>query len=216
MMERCKSITAEIRQKQIACAFAVPVEQFRDQLEGYDEIVKKPMDLSTVEDKLKNQKYRNTSEWYEDMRLVFQNAIDYYPEGDSLSLIAIYLLDVFEKMAIGLNIETDQAWVDEVNRVSNKLSKLIGSPPSAQKSTQLISELRQKSAQIATPKPQEIPAIVDKLNNIVNDDDQREIVFAILRDIQDMPIEEAASKPIDLEKLSPAAMKTLIYFSQTL
>lgn len=46
-------------------------------LPDYHDIIDVPMDLSTVKDKLFNDKYETPNEFYNDMRLIFQNSRTY-------------------------------------------------------------------------------------------------------------------------------------------
>lgn len=41
---------------------------------NYFEIIKAPMDLSTIENKIKNYEYNNDEEFNEDLRLIWKNA----------------------------------------------------------------------------------------------------------------------------------------------
>ena len=214
MMERCHEITSEIMGKSISGAFNIPIDTVLNDLEGYNEVVKKPMDLQKVMDNLNKKRYSCPYEWYKDIRLVFQNAIDYYNEGEIYSIEAIYLLNVLNKLSIGLNLKTEQEWSNSVTKLSKKLTDYIGNPPSTQKSSQLITDLRSKIDQIPTLKPQEIPAIVEKLNNIITKDECRENVISILKGFLGSEAEDIIKKPIDLEKLSPATIKALMCYAQ--
>eukprot|EP00916_Digyalum_oweni_P006303 GHVL01010876.1.p1 GENE.GHVL01010876.1~~GHVL01010876.1.p1 ORF type:complete len:104 (+),score=10.09 GHVL01010876.1:50-361(+) len=57
--------------------FIEPVDPVQMNLIGYHDIVKTPMDFSTIESKLKT--YTQPSEFWDDMTLVFDNAEAYNP-----------------------------------------------------------------------------------------------------------------------------------------
>lgn len=214
MMERCREITVKIMEKPISAAFNIPIDSVLGELDGYTDKIKKPIDLPKVMENLNRRKYSSPYDWYKDMVLVFQNAIDYYPETEIYSIFAKYLLMVLNKLAVGLNLESENEWTKSVVKMSKKLTEVIGNPPSTQKSSQLISELRTKIDNVPPLKPQEIPVIVDKLNTIISKDENRENVIAILKGFQGSEADELIKKPIDLDKLSPAATKALICYVQ--
>ena len=52
-------------------------------LHDYHEVIKKPMDLSTVKRKVENNDYASAAEFAEDTRLIFTNCYRYNsPESD--------------------------------------------------------------------------------------------------------------------------------------
>jgi len=82
-----------------AIEFNQPVEEKYGKLVDYEQIIKEPMDLRTITDKLKNRKleYKTLADWARDVRLVFKNARLYNRHDSSIYLDAVYLSDVYEK-----------------------------------------------------------------------------------------------------------------------
>ena len=173
-MDQCKIITREFIKRPSAFLFTVPIDPNAEGLENYDNIVKKRMDLGTINENLQKRLYNNTIEWYDDMCLVFQNAIDYYPYESKLSMIARYLLEEFKKAAYGLNISSEQIWLDSVQKLSSQLTEIISQPPSFQQSSPNISSLFQRAEKTQEPDKQAIASYVEKLNAITANDDIRE------------------------------------------
>ena len=122
-LERCKNITREFLSKPLSILFRNPVDPIQDGLKNYFEIVKKPIDLTTINNKLQKRLYNTSTEWYDDMCLVFQNAIDYYPEESQLSMIAKYKLNEFKKLAIGLNSDSEDKWLKEISKIMRSFFK---------------------------------------------------------------------------------------------
>lgn len=60
-------------------------------------VIKKPMDLGTIEDRLQNNKYSNPEQVVEDIRLTFANARAFNPKEDPCHQEAVRLLDLFEQ-----------------------------------------------------------------------------------------------------------------------
>jgi bromodomain-containing factor 1 len=57
----------------IAWPFLLPVDPVAWNIIGYFDVVKHPMDISTVEKKLNNGEYKDTAEFEADVRLIFHN-----------------------------------------------------------------------------------------------------------------------------------------------
>lgn len=52
------------------------------QVPDYAEVIKKPMDLSTVLCKIDLHQYRTVKEFRQDVDLIWQNALEYNPDRD--------------------------------------------------------------------------------------------------------------------------------------
>lgn len=52
------------------------------QVPDYAEVIKKPMDLSTVLSKIDLHQYGTVKEFLEDVDLIWQNALEYNPDRD--------------------------------------------------------------------------------------------------------------------------------------
>lgn len=63
----------------------------------YFQIIKKPMDLGTVQTKLQNNVYEKAKDFEEDVRLVFKNCYKFNPEGDYVNQQGHALEELFDK-----------------------------------------------------------------------------------------------------------------------
>ncbi|OMJ07587.1 Bromodomain-containing protein [Smittium culicis] len=61
--------------------FLQPVDPIKQQVPNYFEVVKKPMDLSTVESKLSSNKYKTKEMFFDDIKLIVKNCNLFNPEG---------------------------------------------------------------------------------------------------------------------------------------
>lgn len=52
------------------------------QVPDYAEVIKKPMDLSTVLSRIDLHQYRTVKEFLQDVDLIWQNALEYNPDRD--------------------------------------------------------------------------------------------------------------------------------------
>ncbi|KAJ1680356.1 hypothetical protein EV182_000138 [Spiromyces aspiralis] len=75
--------------------FLQPVDPIKLNIPDYPEIIKQPMDLSTVEKKLKSQQYPNVAQFKADLKLVFDNCYLYNGKDSPIGLMAQNLEKVF-------------------------------------------------------------------------------------------------------------------------
>ncbi|XP_034043675.1 bromodomain-containing protein 4-like isoform X2 [Thalassophryne amazonica] len=87
-----------LSKKHVAYAwpFYKPVDVKTLGLHDYLDIIKHPMDLSTIKKKLDNRQYRDAQEFAADVRLMFSNCYKYNPADHDVVAMARKLQDVFE------------------------------------------------------------------------------------------------------------------------
>ncbi|KAL0362436.1 UNVERIFIED_CONTAM: Transcription factor GTE4 [Sesamum calycinum] len=76
--------------------FNKPVDAVGLGLHDYFEIIRNPMDLGTVKDRLTQNWYKSPLEFAEDVRLTFRNAMTYNPKEQDVYVMAEQLSKVFE------------------------------------------------------------------------------------------------------------------------
>lgn len=79
-----------------AWPFYKPVDAELLGLHDYFDIIKKPMDLGTVKQKMDNRAYKTATEFAADVRLIFTNCYKYNPPDHDVVAMARKLQDVFE------------------------------------------------------------------------------------------------------------------------
>nr|XP_020452864.1 ATPase family AAA domain-containing protein 2 isoform X2 [Monopterus albus] len=75
-----RDVTNRLSQDKRFRAFTKPVDL--DEVPDYAEVIKKPMDLSTVLSKIDLHQYGTVKEFLEDVDLIWQNALEYNPDRD--------------------------------------------------------------------------------------------------------------------------------------
>lgn len=112
----CKKLLQHLRKSPNAVAFLEPVDWKAMGLRDYPQIIKNPMDLSTMASKLSSGQYNCQADFVFDFKLIVTNCKTYNAEGAE-----VYV------MAEELDSEFDQAiariWLDEAKRVLNTLKK---------------------------------------------------------------------------------------------
>jgi bromodomain-containing factor 1 len=96
----CNQTLKELMSKKhfnINFPFLAPVDTVALNIPNYEEIIKEPMDLGTIQTKLANNQYENGDEFERDVRLVFQNCYGFNPEGTDVNMMGHRLESLFDK-----------------------------------------------------------------------------------------------------------------------
>ncbi|ORX51950.1 Bromodomain-containing protein [Hesseltinella vesiculosa] len=99
-MKFCVQTLAELKKqkyKDINFPFLFPVDHVALNIPDYPTIVKHPMDLSTIENKLNNEEYPSAQDFATDVRLMFSNCYLYNPPSLPIYQMAERLEKVFEE-----------------------------------------------------------------------------------------------------------------------
>lgn len=106
----CLSIIRTLKKQKDAAAFRLPVDPDALKIPHYPQIIKQPMDLSTMEHKLAssnpikpdaniaNHRYHNADEFETDFRLIIRNCETFNGIDHIISLQGKRLEEVFDKM----------------------------------------------------------------------------------------------------------------------
>jgi len=98
-LQACNEILKELFGKKhagYAWPFYKPVDTTLLELHDYRKVVKTPMDLGTIKNKMENRQYNNSLEFANDMRLICTNCYKYNPPDHDVVAMARKLQDVFE------------------------------------------------------------------------------------------------------------------------
>ncbi|KAG8506078.1 LOW QUALITY PROTEIN: Bromodomain-containing protein 2, partial [Galemys pyrenaicus] len=98
-LRHCGSILKEMLSKKHAAyawPFYKPVDAEALELHDYHDIIKHPMDLSTVKKKMDSREYPDAQGFAADVRLMFSNCYKYNPPDHEVVAMARRLQDVFE------------------------------------------------------------------------------------------------------------------------
>ncbi|XP_008782804.2 transcription factor GTE7-like [Phoenix dactylifera] len=96
MMKKCGQILTKLMKNKKSVWFNSPVDVVGMGLHDYFQIIKHPMDLGTVRSKLSKGLYPSPLEFAADVRLTFNNALIYNPEGHEVHKLADQFLRLFE------------------------------------------------------------------------------------------------------------------------
>ena len=97
MWEWCKYILQDFRKMPQAVLFLEPVDWEKLRLPLYPKIIKNPMDLKTIKEKLDRNQYSNIFEFNQDMNLIWSNAKAFNRPGSDIFKSAEFLCNVWKK-----------------------------------------------------------------------------------------------------------------------
>jgi hypothetical protein len=131
--QQCIKITNKLLRNPLSLYFRQPVDPVRDGLPDYFEKVKAPMDISTVLQKLAENKYSAVDKWKEDVALIWRNAIHYNGEGSLPASFAHELSEVFKRLCDVIPRTEWELWMVRLRRAQQKLIQYIDARPDARK-----------------------------------------------------------------------------------
>jgi hypothetical protein len=100
--------------------FVDPVDPEQDEAPGYFDVVKRPMDLSTVRRKLEDGDYATVHDWKEDVLLTFSNALCYNGKGSPVGVIATDLQALFRDLVKTISDDQNATWLSELVQLSRE------------------------------------------------------------------------------------------------
>lgn len=105
----CVDLLARLMKHKHGWVFNKPVDVEALNLHDYHVIIKNPMDLGTIKTKLSKHLYNSPKEFYEDVKLTFNNAMTYNPKGHEVHGMAEELLKIFEAKWPAINADYNLA-----------------------------------------------------------------------------------------------------------
>lgn len=111
------------RYQSFSAAFLQPVDPVALNIPNYHQVIKKPMDVSTIRQKLTEQQYENLKEFESDFRLMFKNCYRFNPPGHPVDAAGHQFEEIFNQ---------------EMAKKNERIKALA--PPSTRESSQEESE----------------------------------------------------------------------------
>ena len=96
----CQTVVKELQKKihePYSYPFLTPVDAVALKIPDYHDIITQPMDIQTLDNKLKNQQYATADEFYADAKLIFKNCYRYNGVNAPISGLAKQFEKVFDK-----------------------------------------------------------------------------------------------------------------------
>lgn len=96
-MLECQKAIIKLRKHPYAWPFNQPVDPVALNIPTYFDIIKHPMDLGTIQEKLETEKYSNPEEFIQDVELVWNNCYTFNHPSHDISKMAATLSKLFNK-----------------------------------------------------------------------------------------------------------------------
>ncbi|XP_016311256.1 bromodomain-containing protein 3-like isoform X5 [Sinocyclocheilus anshuiensis] len=129
-----------------AWPFYKPVDAEALELHDYHEIIKQPMDLSTVKKKMDSREYQDAQSFAADIRLMFSNCYKYNPPDHEVVAMARKLQDVFEMKFAKMPDEPAEPSSPSAVSATAVVSKSTGSSESSADSSSSSSDSEEERA----------------------------------------------------------------------
>lgn len=128
--DECREVMDELTKRPTSKMFAEPVDPVRDEAPGYFDLVKNPMDLRTIREKLDKGEYSGVEQWKNDVNLVFSNAVLYNGKSSAVGVIAAELQLIFRGMAKMITNNPNVTWLNQLIQLKKELMNHITKFPS--------------------------------------------------------------------------------------
>lgn len=215
----CISILDELEKHPISKMFAQPVDPINDEAPNYLQIVKKPMDFSTVRIKLQSDQYSSTHDFKNDVQLIFTNATSYNGKSSPVGIIAAELSQQFKELSKNITDNPDSCWYNKLIQLKKNLINHVQQHPSniqKQKQEQISDDGNTFSCEIGkfevnVMSGKDLEYLAYNLLKI-NEPKQIESIIRIINE-ENPEVDTNDGATIDLNVLTPQALKRLKEFT---
>ncbi|XP_072386839.1 homeotic protein female sterile-like isoform X1 [Diabrotica undecimpunctata] len=202
-LKACNEILLELFSKKhssYAWPFYQPVDAELLGLHDYHDIIKKPMDFSTVKNKMENREYRTPQDFAADVRLIFSNCYKYNPSDHDVVAMARKLQDVFEvKYAKIPDEPVNRVGAPAVNNIPTKSESSTSGSSSDSSSDTEDSEEERRNKQLKLLE-KELTAMQEKMRKLVDESTRKK---------KEKKKDKVKKKPTSGGSLANASLSTL-------
>lgn len=125
-MKFCQGILKDLwhkKNEKIAFYFYYPVDAEALGLKDYHDIIKHPMDLTTIKKKMEAREYRKPEQFANDVRLMLHNSFRYNPPDHEVNKSGRKLLEIFEQSYAMLPEGSDDTDLSDASNVPSSESE---------------------------------------------------------------------------------------------
>ena len=127
--EECVRIMKEIVKKPIALMFLNSVNESEDGMEDYYSIIRKPITLGEIQNKLQSNEYSSIQELKSDFQLIQANADKFFGKRSYYSIAAKELRACFLKMLERIEERNPKVWIKNVDTIDHNIQWLLNNMP---------------------------------------------------------------------------------------
>ncbi|KAH0791000.1 Bromodomain containing protein [Histomonas meleagridis] len=125
----CDKILTDLGKWKITIPFRNPVDPVRDGAENYYDIIKNPMDFSTMRKKLTSNQYLEVKDFIDDLYLICDNAVLFNNKDSLIGYIALDLRNWVDKQYKEKSSSLEEEWEKRLKSVVSRLQKHIDKSP---------------------------------------------------------------------------------------
>lgn len=119
-VKQCLLILEKLMNHKFGWIFNQPVDPVKLMIPDYFSIISKPMDLGSIKKKLETMEYNFVTEFIDDVRLTFANAMQYNPSSNDVHIIANKLNNIFNLGCKSLEVMSEKQKIHTLRRKTNK------------------------------------------------------------------------------------------------
>ncbi|XP_037963728.2 bromodomain-containing protein 3-like isoform X2 [Plutella xylostella] len=201
-LKSCNEILKELFSKKhsgYAWPFYKPVDAELLGLHDYFDIIKKPMDLGTVKQKMDNRAYKTAAEFATDVRLIFTNCYKYNPPDHDVVAMARKLQDVFEMRYAKIPDEPLHGGAPHMEKGSSASSSESGSESDSESDDS--EEERNNKVKLLE---KELLALQEKMRKLVDESNQKKKAKKKVKDKTKKQIPNSSAGPLPKPNVTTA------------
>ena len=129
--DSCKKFLENLLKQPMTVPLRHPVDPVKDQCPTYLEIIKNPMDLSTMKKKLTQNKYESLDAFVDDIKLICDNAATFNGKASMLAMVGEDIMRETEDWKKNVYTSANEAWYKNMERSIKHIEEhLKNAPPS--------------------------------------------------------------------------------------
>lgn len=117
----CLSILGYLLNWKLTVYFRKPIDLNSEEFKGYLDVVKKPIDLETLQIKFQNGEYSSAKSFISDLNLIFQNAKTFYGPDTVMTMIADEILMYTKSQEKFLDMSASDIWLYHLKEIQKKV-----------------------------------------------------------------------------------------------
>lgn len=131
LIDQCKAITKEVKDHPLSIYFREPLAKTttKEFMDDYLITINRPMDLSTVQQNLQSNVYKNFQCWANDMFLIFDNAITFNKPFTAIGGVAQYFKNLVQKRIEKLYSCNMRNYEAKLFQLIKEVNTLLENPP---------------------------------------------------------------------------------------
>jgi len=157
LMKDCESLLKLLMKHKFGWVFNAPVDVVKLNIPDYFTVIKHPMDLGTVQNKIAKGSYTGPLEFAADVRLTFSNALSYNPPKTDVNIMADTLSKFFEARWKTLQKKIPRNDSPPLPTKTNTIEDVQTTRPMPPSKKRKIASLPPQPKVIPPPQPQVIP-----------------------------------------------------------